>query len=105
MSLDIYLRCSCCQSNIMNENFTHNVLNMWIKAGCYEVLYESEGKKAKEITTILFLALKDFCINFPEYQALDSPNGWGTAKHAIGFLFKVWRACDQNPEAIIHISA
>ena len=115
MSLDIYLQapssCPHCGKELVfggqelfSANFTHNVTNMWRKAGVYDALYMSEGKRAGDYIQALNNGVQEISENYAEYQQLDSPNGWGTVLHALPWLKKVRDAFVQNPDAEIHIS-
>lgn len=104
MSLDIWLRCS---HNLIvdgNHNYTHNVREMWIKAGCYDALYSSDGKKASETLPILNQAILHMSANADEYRKLNPANGWGSYEGALTFL-KEWRDfCEQHLDLLIVVS-
>lgn len=103
MSLDFSI-VAIAGTNVMDLNITHNIANMWREAGCYDALYNSEGKKASEIVETLRKAVVDMQV-FPEkYKNLNSPNGWGTYENALPFLRKILRACEEHPDGEIHIS-
>jgi len=91
-------------TELFSANYTHNGIPMWRKAGVYEALYESAGKRAGEFVEALQKGVADFTANYAEYEKLNSPNGWGLAKHALPFLQDVAAAFSANPEAIIHVS-
>ena len=102
MSLDIWLEVvKPCE--IHSQNITHNLNKMWMKAGCYDALYNSAGKKAKKILPILKKAIDKMKKNPKAYKKLDSPNGWGTFEHALPWLEEFYEACGLNPDAIIGI--
>lgn len=98
--------CGCQQGTetVLDRNYTHNGIKMWEKAGVYEALYESDGHKASEYVQVLEQGLRTFCENFADFEKLDSPNGWGLARHAIGFLCEVYFAFRTYPDATIHVS-
>jgi hypothetical protein len=109
MSLDIYLYNNYCNhcgrgDAVLDSNMTHNVTPMWKKAGVYDALYMSHGHKAQEYIMALENGVADFESNYEEYKKLDSPNGWGLAKHALPFLKEVLEAFRKNPDAVIGIS-
>lgn len=116
MSLDLYLtipaKCPHCggtlrfeESTILwDRNYTHNGIPMWNKAGVYFALYESDGHLASEYISDLEKGVADFRANFAEYEKLDSPNGWGLAKHALPFLEAALEAFKANPDATIRVS-
>ena len=49
MSIDIDLVCGCCGNSQHSQNITHNLVGMWKAAGCYDALYKSEGKRARNV--------------------------------------------------------
>lgn len=110
MSLDIYLlqdACSHCgrgEDELFWKNYTHNVTPMWGKAGVYDALYMSEGRKAKEYIEVLERGVKHFEENFAEYLPLNPANGWGSAETALPWLREVLEAFKQWPDATIHVS-
>lgn len=77
MSLDIWLT-EKIETEVVSKNMTHNVNKMWIKAGIYDALYNSEGKQAKEVIQILQDGLNEMLDNSEEYKKLNPPNGWGS---------------------------
>jgi hypothetical protein len=104
MSLDIYLEVPG-MVEVASANFTHNTTPMWKKAGCYDALYMSEGKKCSEILPAL-RAARDLMQAQPDlYRALDPPNGWGKFDHAFPWLCDTIEAFAQHPDAIIRVSA
>lgn len=110
MSLDIYLHGADCEhcgrggETLYDANITHNLTPMWRKAGVYDALYMSKGHKAAEYIEVLERGVADFQANYDEYRKLDSPNGWGLAKHALPFLEQTAAAFKANPTAIVHVS-
>lgn len=104
MSLDIYIN-KVKEVSVFDANYTHNVTPMWTKAGVYESLYESEGKTASEILPTLREGYKQMVDNSSEYEKLNPENGWGSYDGALKFLKEFIKACEQDPDGIIHISA
>jgi len=104
MSLDIYLNCEHCGTEIFSSNYTHNVTPMWSKAGCYQALYESEDKRAEEIVTALEAAVRNMADNPQEYITLNPPNGWGSYETALPWLREFLNECKRHPKAIIGVS-
>lgn len=114
MSLDLYLHarkvCPHCASffglgdELWWRNITHNVTEMWGKAGVYDAFYMSEGHQAMEYVSVLERGLTLMVEDFKEYKALDAPNGWGRAEHAVAFLWAAYVAFRNNPEAMIRVS-
>lgn len=114
MSLDIYLmeskNCPHCGGEISGEhelfwqNYTHNVIRMWDKAGVYDALYMSEGKHARDYIEALEKGVADFEANISEYQKLDPANKWGSAESALPWLKRALAAFKEYPDSIIHVS-
>lgn len=103
MSLDISLTATV-EATVVDKNITHNVSNMWKKAGIYEALYNSAGKTSKEILPILEKGLKDMKEKPDEYKKLDAPNGWGTYEQALSWLDKLIEEFKEYPDGEIWIS-
>jgi len=111
MSLDIWLSVQADAGGpepvswqLFSANYTHNVTNMWRHAGCYDALYESHGKQAKDILLVLEQAVEKMHAEPAVYMAMDSPNGWGQYVSALPFLERVAAACREYPKAIIGVS-
>lgn len=104
MSLDIWLQCDHCQLTTGDLNYTHNVSPMWREAGCYDALYNSDGKRASETLEILNEAIKKMSQDPEKYRALNPSNGWGNYDSALQFL-RDWRTSVENhPDMIIRVS-
>lgn len=114
MSLDIYVEyppCEHCGSDghsveVMDDeavrlNYTHNVSDMWRKAGCYEALYRSEGVKASILLPTLRQSLAHMQDNPKEYLPLNPPNGWGSYEGAMKFLERVIAVLARHPNALV----
>ena len=103
MSLDFHIEDS--EGNeLFWENYPHNGVPMWEKAGVYDALYMSQGKPAGYLVGKLAIGVWHFERHFAEYQELDSPNGWGRAIHALPFLCDVLNACRDHPYGTVRIS-
>jgi hypothetical protein len=103
MSLDIMFN-KVQLTEVASENITHNVSAMWHEAGIYDLLYNSEGKLAKDIVDGLENGFKDMYAHPAKYEMLNSPNGWGTYPHALDFLTRVIQDCYKFPDSTIEIS-
>jgi hypothetical protein len=110
MSLDIWLTVDVDTGGtvphrveLYSANITHNVNDMWMEAGVYDALYNSEGDEAGKHLQVLAKGIKDMSENPEKYEAMDSPNGWGSYKHALPWLQKWYVACYSHPKAIIGI--
>ena len=107
MSLDIWLSFESKHgtggSTAFDGNYTHNVTPMWSKAGVYDALYNSSGKKAKEILPELVNGILGMRNNPDEYKKLNPDNGWGDYDSALKFLRNFAKSCNEYPETIIGI--
>jgi len=115
MSLDIYLqktrKCPHCAHDIDDEprkvysaNITHNLSRMWEAAGVYGALYESDGKTAADILSVLEQGLIALRADPAKFWRFDAPNGWGTYGNAVPFLADLVLACRKNPSAVVRVS-
>lgn len=85
-------------------NITHNVAQMWRRAGCYDALYESEGKPAAEILPALNKAVDDMAANPATYRELNPSNGWGNYEGALEYLRTFRDRCAEHPKALVGVS-
>jgi len=116
VSLDFYLDegacptpCAHCEYRVAGvevwcANITHNCSGMWSAAGCYEALYESEGKRAFEIVEVVRSALRWMAAHPSECRAREAKNGWGTFEQALPWLRRLLRALEEYPDAVIRVS-
>ena len=101
MSLDFYLEKT---EEVFESNMTHNVTDMWRKAGCYDALYMSDGIEASNVIPFLEKAIERMKLEPDEYKKLNPKNGWGDYETALKFLKEVLEGCYANEHAIIRIS-
>jgi hypothetical protein len=101
VSLDIYFRCPTCKASHRSFNITHNVIPMWVEGGCYEALYESDGKSVKSILPAIDKAIRDMEARPKTYEALNPKNGWGNAGRALEFLREVFAAAKDSPDSYV----
>lgn len=116
MSLDIWVEspssCPKCggpvprlQSPCDSMNITHNVGNMWVRAGISDAFYSSDGWTITQpYIQMLRSGLSVFKSEYEEFEKLDSPNGWGKAEHALLFLQKWIQMCEANVGCTIRVS-
>ena len=88
---------------VFSSNMTHNVCAMWIEAGCFDALYNSEGKHAKDVVNELTSGYKKMSLAPNIYKKLNPSNGWGDYDTALVWLKELIDACDAYPEAIVRI--
>ena len=88
---------------VWTRNITHDVWKMWEKAGVRDAFYESDGHIAEEYIEALGSGLRHFVEHYPEYEKLNSSNGWAMAENALPWLFNAYRAFAANPKARIRV--
>lgn len=124
MSLDVYLRgpeethkCECRHCGNEHErkekaeyywsNITHNLGKMAGEAGIYEALWrpdEQGWRRASDLIAPLRAGLEDL-INRPEYfRQFNAPNGWGKYESLVTFVKNYLAACEEYPDAEVHVS-
>lgn len=103
MSLDLSIM-AVVETEVFDVNITHNISPMWDKAGVYEALYESDGKRPGDYIEALRSGVADMEAKPAEYRLLDSPNGWGKYEHALPFLKECLAAYEQYPDGRIVVS-
>ena len=104
MSLDIYLVCPHCETTVTSQNITHNVSPMWVKAGCFDALYESNGKLASWSLPALEAAIIAMKADPDGFRALNPANGWGSYEGALEWLEKWTKNVREKPELKIVVS-
>jgi len=90
---------------VIDANITHNVNKMWIKAGIYDELYKSEGKKVSEVIGKLEVGLTKMIIDSKGYTELNPENGWGSYDGAVKWLTNLIMELKKYPDGIIEIDA
>lgn len=120
MSLDFSLtpspcKCPHCGGVVTNappreafsRNITHNLTEMAKAAGIYEVLWhpnDSGQVTAKDVAPVLAAGLT-YLRARPEYfSRFNSPNGWGRYEDFVPFVEAVLKACQDDPDATVHVS-
>jgi len=103
MSLDLTIF-AVVETDVFDTNITHNISPMWHKAGVYEALYESEGKRPGDYIEAVRAGVADMKAKPDEYNALNASNGWGTYKDALPFLEEVLEAFCKYPDGRIMVS-
>jgi len=93
--------------NLYNENITHNLGEMALKAGIYEALWRPEEINcsiAGDIVEIVEKGLNDLKERPEYFKKFNATNGWGTYKHFIPFVESYLNACKEHPKAEIKVS-
>lgn len=87
--------------SVYSRSITGNLVPMWEKAGCYEALYKSNGKQARDVMPVIATALADMEKHPATYKVLNPASGWGNYDDAVTFLREVRAACEDAPLATI----
>jgi len=103
MSLDFSLQ-QLEITDVYSGNMTHNVTPMWKLAGIYDDLYNSDGKKAKDVVKNLKKGLRIMKFGKRRFSKLNPENGWGSYESAVKYLKEIIDACELYPESDISIS-
>lgn len=107
MSLDIYGICDHCGHEAFSHNITHNLNEMAMAAGIYEVLWrpdENGFTYAKDIIEYLEKGIADLKNRPKFFKKFDSPNGWGLYKHFLPWCEEVLHSCKNHPNIKIRVS-
>jgi hypothetical protein len=95
------------RAEVYEANITHNLNAMAQEAGIYEALWRPEEigvTKAGELVLILKPGL-DYLRADPERFKKHNPeNGWGNYEGLVRFVTNYLAACEQYPDAVIHVS-
>lgn len=89
---------------VSSMSITHNLAPMWLAAGLWPVLHESDGTSAEVVGKAIadkLVVMKDDPERFKKYE---SPNGWGKYTHAIDWLEGLVAECERAPKAIVRVS-
>ena len=124
MSLDVALigpvetaTCECplcgnehtCQhaETLFSANITHNLNRMAGAAGIYEALW-SPGKigagRASDLIDFLSAGLARLEADPQGFEQFNATNGWGTYDQFVPWVRQYLKACQEYPDADIHIS-
>lgn len=88
----------------LSKNITHNLVEMADKAGVYDALWCSEGKRAGEIIRSLEIGYTRLRLNPEYFKQFNAVNVWGLYEHLLEFVKDCLDLCRNNPEYIICIS-
>ena len=106
MSLDIYLT-EVRQTIVYDANITHNLGRMADEAGIYKHLWRPEEigiTKAEQLIEPLEAGLLLLKADPAQFEAFNSPNGWGLYKHFVPFVEGYLAACREHPDADVSVS-
>jgi len=74
---------------------------MWEEAGVKDVLYECDGKLAREMVAPLDAALELMKSDPPRFKKHNPSNGWGDYEGAVSVLEGLLSACRKHPECVM----
>ena len=106
MSLDVWLTetVTIKDSVVVSKNITHNLGEMWRQLGVYDALYNSAGKKAKDVLPVMREGLRLMVENPGKYKRFSATNGWGTYEQALPWLIELVAEFEEHPNGVIGIS-
>ena len=124
MSLDVYLTgksrsvpclCAHCDNEHTrteteqhyNANITHNLGPMAEEAGIYKHCWRPEEigiTKARQLIEPLRAGLKLMESDPPRFEKYNAENGWGLYKNFVPWVRDYLAACEQYPDADVHVS-
>lgn len=106
MSLDVWLT-GAVGKEIYSANITHNLNTMAEAAGIYMHLWRPDElgvTRAGDLVDSLRAGLARLEADPAKYEAYNSPNGWGLYKHFVPFVRGYLEACENSPDATVHVS-
>lgn len=104
MGISIWLEFNGAVFDDDNHNITHNVADMWRAAGCYDALYNSEGRLARDVIPTLCEAFCKMHRDPATYEAMNPSNGWGSYRVAMEFLSGLIQSFRRIPDGVIRVS-
>lgn len=124
MSLDVYLQgpvetvecvCSCCDNvhtretrpSFYEANVTHNLTAMADEAGIYRHLWRPDElgiTKARELIEPLCAGVALMKSDPPRFLKHNPSNGWGSYERFVPWIEEYLQACEDYPNAEIHVS-
>lgn len=106
MSLDVTLTATR-PTEVYWRNITHNLNKMAMEAGIYQHLWRPEElsiTRAQELIQPLTEGLARLEADPEHYRKFNAPNGWGVYEDFVDFVRDYLEACQNNPDAEIHVS-
>jgi hypothetical protein len=107
MSLDVYLKCPCCKTQLFSKDITHNLVAMAEAAKIYEPLWrpkEIHVQTANELIPFLERGIKYLIEHETELTTYNPVNGWGNYLVLLDFCKEYLKACQEDPDAIIEVT-
>ena len=106
MSLDVTLTATR-PTEVYWRNITHNLNKMAMEAGIYQHLWRPEElsiTRAQELIQPLTEGLARLEADPDHYRKFNAANGWGVYENFVDFVRDYLEACQNNPDAEIHVS-
>jgi hypothetical protein len=100
MSLDLYLNCGHCGSEVASFNYTYNVAKMWYAVTDDEQMVQIEGMAAYEAAPKIQKAIEKLKADPETFRKMNPPNGWGDYDRFVEWLEEIRQACLKNPDEI-----
>jgi hypothetical protein len=107
VSLDVELRVVRPVA-VFDYNITHNLGDMAERAGIYNALWHPEEldvTRACYLVPYLKAGLSRLKAQPEYFKTLNPENGWGTYENLVEFVEKYLKACEENPNAEVWVSA
>lgn len=106
MSLNLYLKCQHCQSELHHVNITHNLHPMATAAGL-DCLWNPELhniKTAQHLCVPLAHGIKLLEERPEEFKKLNPPNDWGDYNVLLAVTRRFLKGCFDHPFAVVEVS-
>ena len=88
---------------VFTENITHNLSNMAVAAGFYDVVWMG-AEKARDIVPALKAGIEKMKADPAYFKTFDAPNGWGMYEGFLPWCEAYLAACEAHPEATVEVS-
>ena len=108
MSLDVYLKCPCCEAEVYTRNITHNLNRMAKEAGVYKHLWrpgEIGIKTAGQLIEPLESGLAELKSDPEHFKQWNPDNNWGDYEGLVAFVRDYLDACKEYPDAKVSVWA
>jgi hypothetical protein len=113
MSLDVYLSSNKCEhcgrsdNQLYSANITHNLAEMAIEAGIYEIVWRPEENgitKAEQLIEPLSNAIAEMEADPARFEKFNAGNDWGLYIQFLPWLKEYLIACIKNPDSNVSSS-
>ena len=100
MSLDISLICKCCESELLDLNYTYNLVPVWKKARPdASKMVDIDNMSGERSLVILNEVINNIKSDIANYEKLNPDNGWGSVNSFLEFLEKLKFFAEKHPDA------